>query len=249
MIIPLVLSCVIWHDEVTYYETLPMNDKQLVAHQAAAQIENGMLVGLGTGSTANYFIEELARRVTEENLQVTTVSSSVVSAIKATELGLPMIAIEQVTQLDVYVDGADEVTPDLTLLKGQGADLVREKLLSNASDQFIVLIDQSKQVDNIGDRFPIPVEVSPFAWRLVQQSLKQQGGQGKLRQNASKDGIAITSHGSLILDVKFEKGRDSATLNNLLNAIPGIVEHGLFHNLASVIYLAENGQVKQQHAA
>ncbi len=224
-----------------------MNDKQLVAHQAAAQVENGMLVGLGTGSTANYFIEELARRVTEESLQVTTVSSSVVSAIKATELGLPMMAVEQVTQLDLYVDGADEVTSDLTLLKGQGADLVREKLLSKASDQFIVLVDQSKLVDQIGDRFPIPVEVPPFAWRLVQRSLEQQGGHGKLRQNANKDGLAVTSHGSLVLDVEFEKSRDSAMLNDLLNATPGVVEHGVFHNLASVIYIAEDGQVEQRH--
>jgi ribose 5-phosphate isomerase A len=90
------------------------------------------------------------------------------------------------------------------------------------------------------------VEVPPFAWRLVQRSLEQQGGHGKLRQNANKDGLAVTSHGSLVLDVEFEKGRDSATLNDLLNAMPGVVEHGIFHNLASVIYIAEDGQVKQK---
>ncbi len=225
-----------------------MNDKQLVAHQAAAQVKSGMLVGLGTGSTANYFIEELARRVAEDNLQVTTVSSSVVSAIKATELGLPMMAIEQVTQLDLYVDGADEVTPDLTLLKGQGADLVREKLLAKASDQFIVLVDQSKLVSQIGERFPIPVEVPAFAWRLVRLSLEQQGGRGTLRQNANKDGLAVTSHGSLVLDVEFDKGLDSKALNDLLNATPGVVEHGVFCRLASVIYIAENGQVEQRRA-
>jgi ribose 5-phosphate isomerase A len=225
-----------------------MNDKQLVALHAASQVESGMLVGLGTGSTANYFIEELARRVAEDNLQVTTVSSSVVSAIKATQLKLPLLAVEQVTQLDLYVDGADEVTPDLTLLKGQGADLVREKLLSKASNQFIVLVDQSKLVNQIGDRFPIPVEVAPFAWRLVQRNLKEYGGLAKLRQNTNSDGLAVTSHGSLVLDVEFEKERDSETLNDLLNAMPGVVEHGIFHNLASVIYIAEDGQVQERRA-
>jgi ribose 5-phosphate isomerase A len=225
-----------------------MNDKQRVAIQAATKVENGMLVGLGTGSTANYFIDELARRVTEEDLKVTTVSSSVVSAIKADSLGLPMLAIEQVTQLDLYVDGADEVTADLTLLKGRGADLVREKLLAKASDQFIVLIDQSKLVDKIGDRFPIPVEVTPFAWRLVRRNLQQQGGKCKLRPNEATGGFAVTSHGSLVLDVEFESGLDSETLNDLLNSAPGVVEHGIFHKLASVIYIGQDGRVEERQA-
>lgn len=114
-----------------------MNDKERVAKHAANLVKNDMIVGLGTGSTADYFIEELARRRTEEGLRVSTVASSVVSMIKAKTLGLPLIAIEHLTQLDLYVDGADEVAPDNTLLKGQGADLVREKLLATASDQFI----------------------------------------------------------------------------------------------------------------
>ncbi|HEX5539594.1 MAG TPA: ribose-5-phosphate isomerase RpiA, partial [Methylophilaceae bacterium] len=190
-----------------------MNDKQLVAVHAARQIEDGMLVGLGTGSTANYFIEELARRQREEGLKVTTASSSVVSAIKARSLGLPLVAIEQLGRLDVYVDGADEVTPDMTLLKGRGSDLVREKLLATASDEFIVLVDQSKLVSRIGERFPIPVEVMPFAWQLVKRCLEQQGGRGELRPNASKDGLAVTSHGSLVLDMAFDADVDSAKLN------------------------------------
>jgi ribose 5-phosphate isomerase A len=223
-----------------------VNDKQRVARQAAKQVESGMLVGLGTGSTANFFIEELARRVAEDGLQVTTVSSSVVSAMKATELGLPMIAIEQVTQLDLYVDGADEVTRDQVLLKGQGADLVREKLLANACDQFLVLIDSSKLVNRIGERFPIPVEVTPFAWRMVQHHLQQHGGHGQLRQNASNDGLIVTSHGSLVLDVAFEAEFDSEALNHLLNATPGVVEHGIFYKLASAVYLVEDGQIQER---
>ena len=144
-----------------------MNDKELVAIRAARYVQDGMVVGLGTGSTANYFIQELARRHKEEGLRVTAAASSVVSTIKAQELGLPLVALEHLGKIDLYVDGADEVTPQMTLLKGRGYDLVREKLLARSSDKFIVLIDKSKLVSRIGEKFPIPVEVMPFAWQLV----------------------------------------------------------------------------------
>lgn len=221
-----------------------MNDKQLVALHAARQVQDGMLVGLGTGSTANYFIEELARRQREEGLKVSAVSSSVVSAVKAQSLGLPLLAMEQLTRLDLYVDGADEVAPDLTLLKGRGYDLVREKLLARASDAFLVLVDGSKLVDRIGEKYPIPVEVMPFAWRLVQRSLEQLGGRGGLRPNAAGDGLAITSHGSLVLDMQFDAGLDSTTLAAALSATPGVVEHGIFTKLASTVCIARDGSVE-----
>jgi ribose 5-phosphate isomerase A len=223
-----------------------MNDKALVAQYAAKQVKDGMVVGLGTGSTANYFIEELARRRTEEGLQVTTVASSVVSTIKAQELGLPMLALEHINRLDLYVDGADEVAPDLTLLKGRGFDLVREKLLARASDQFLVLVDQSKLVERIGERFPLPVEVMPFAWQLVKRTLETLGGQGELRQTAGKDGLIVTSYGSLVLDMVFDAAIDITTLNSLLNATPGVIEHGIFYQLASIVMLAVDGQVQER---
>ena len=221
-----------------------MNDKERVAKHAAKLVEDGMIVGLGTGSTADYFIEKLARRRIKEGLRVNCVASSVVSLLKAQQLGLPMIAIEHLTELDLYVDGADEVTAEHTLLKGQGADLVKEKLLARASDQFIVLVDKSKMVKNIGDRFLIPVEVMPFAWQLVKQSLKQFGGHGALRQNSNGSGLAITSYGSLVLDMAFEKDLDCAELDAILNATPGVVEHGIFYGLASRVLLADKGTVQ-----
>jgi len=222
-----------------------MNDKELVAQHAAKLVKNGMTVGLGTGSTADYFIAELARRQAEENLVITCVSSSIVSMLKAQELGLSLLAIEHLSRLDLYVDGADEVAPDNTLLKGQGADLVREKLLAKASDQCIVLIDQSKIVEHIGAHFPIPIELMPFAWQLVQQGLKQLGGQGILRQNSKGSGLAVTSYGSLVLDMRFDPELDIAELNSLLNALPGVVEHGIFYGLASTVLLANNGVVQE----
>jgi len=222
-----------------------MNDKQLVARQAAALVQDGMLVGLGTGSTANFFIEELVRRQAEEGLRVSVVSSSTVSAIKAQALGLALVAIEHISRLDLYVDGADEVAPDLTLLKGRGYDLVREKLLAKAADRFVVLIDPSKRVERIGERFPIPVEVMPFAWQLVKHRLENLGGQGALRPNAAGDGLAITSYGSLVLDMLFGTEWDSWALDETLNATPGVVEHGIFRALASTVLVALGGEVKE----
>ena len=225
-----------------------MNDKELVAQQAAKQVKDGMLVGLGTGSTANCFIQELARRRTEEGLQVTTTASSVVSTIKAQQLGLPLVALEHLTRLDFYVDGADEVSPDMTLLKGQGSDLVREKILARACDTFLVLVDQSKLVDDIGARFAIPVEVMPFAWQLVKHRLEALGGRGELRKNAKQDGLAVSSHGSLVLDMVFDPELDSKALNDMLNETPGVVEHGIFHGLTSAVLIAEDGQVQERWA-
>jgi ribose 5-phosphate isomerase A len=222
-----------------------MNDKELIAKHAANQVTDGMLVGLGTGSTANCFIEELAHRSREQGLKVTTVSSSVASTIKAQQLGLPVLGFDQVSHVDLYVDGADEVSPDLTLLKGQGADLVREKLLATASKQFLVLVESNKLVEHIGQHFPIPIEVMPFAWQLVKKQLEEKGGQGDLRQNANKNGFAISSYGSLILDMRFDMHTDAETLNDTLNSIPGVVEHGIFYALATTVLVGSNGQVQE----
>lgn len=225
-----------------------MNDKEFVAKHAANQVTDGMLVGLGTGSTANCFIEELAQRSREQGLKVITVASSVVSAIKAQQLGLPVLAFEQISHIDLYVDGADEVSPELTLLKGQGTDLVREKLLATGSEQFLVLVELSKMVDRIGQNFAIPIEVMPFAWQLVKKQLEARGGHGDLRQNANKNGYAISSYGSLILDMSFDEQIDAETLNDTLNGIPGIVEHGIFYGLATTVLVAINGQVQERQA-
>jgi len=223
-----------------------MNDKELVAEQAAKQVADGMLVGLGTGSTANCFIEALAQRSREEGLKVTTVASSMVSALKAQQLGLDVLDFEQVSRIDLYIDGADEVSPELTLLKGQGADLVREKLLATAAERFLVLIEANKLVECIGQHFAIPIEVMPFAWKLVKKQLEAIGGRGDLRRNA--DGFAISSYGGLIADVSFDLTIDAEMLNDALNSIPGIVEHGIFYALATTVLIGVNGQVQERQA-
>lgn len=124
---------------------------------------------------------------------------------------------------------------------------MREKILARASERFLVLVDQSKQVKQIGERFPIPIEVMPFAWQLVKRRLETLGGRGELRQTAGKDGLVVTSYGSLVLDMVFDAIVDSETLDTLLNATPGVIEHGVFHKLATVILLAVDGQVQEHY--
>jgi ribose 5-phosphate isomerase A len=223
-----------------------MNDKQLVAIHAAKYVQDGMLVGLGTGSTANYFIDELARRQLEEKLKVTTIASSQMSMIKAQSLGLNVIALTQVSEIDLYVDGADEITPDMTLLKGRGYDLVLEKLLAKAAKQFLVVADKSKLVDRIGTNYAIPIEVMPMAWKAAKRSLEAAGGIGELRQNVAKDGLTISSHGSLVLDMTFDKSISEESLNHLINNTPGVVEHGIFRGLTSAVLIAGDGKVTEK---
>ncbi len=221
-----------------------MNDKQAVALEAASYVKSEMIVGLGTGSTANYFIEALAERQKTENLRVTTVASSNISMIKAQSVGLTVLSLAQLSQIDLYVDGADEITPDNTLLKGRGYDLVMEKLLAKAAKQFIVVADKSKLVDRIGTHYPIPIEVMPFAWQAAKRSIEAIGGVGDLRPNAAKDGLCITSHGSLVLDMRFDASVDAHALNALLNNVPGVVEHGIFAHLADTILIADQGKIE-----
>lgn len=221
-----------------------MNDKQAVALEAASYVKNDMIVGLGTGSTANYFIDALAERQRTENLRITTVASSNISMIKAQSAGLTVLSLSQLSQIDLYVDGADEITPDNALLKGRGYDLVMEKLLAKAAKQFIVVADKSKLVSRIGENFAIPIEVMPFAWQAAKLSLEAIGGVGELRQNVAKDGLSITSHGSLVLDMRFDASLDAERLNALINNIPGVVEHGIFTKLASILLIADQGKIE-----
>jgi ribose 5-phosphate isomerase A len=225
-----------------------VNDKQSVALAAAQHVKNGMLVGLGTGSTANYFIAELARRQREEALKITTVASSVTSALYAQSLQLPSMAIEQLSSIDLYVDGADEYTSDRALLKGRGSDLVKEKLLAQAAKTFIAVAEASKRVDYLGQKFAIPIEVMPNAWQLAKRSLEDLGGMGDLRPNTNKDGLWVTSHGSLVLDMQFQGNQDAAALNQAINNVPGVVEHGIFYGLCDALLIADNGKVSEHWA-
>ncbi len=220
-----------------------MNAKQRVAKQAATYVQSDMIIGLGTGSTADCFIDELAGRQ-QQGLAFSVVSSSVVSQNRAKQLGLNLTSIELLNHVDLYVDGADEVTEDLTLLKGQGADLVKEKILAQNSDQFIVMVDQSKLVKRIGEKYPIPIEVIPFAWQIVFSALEKLGAKGQLRTLPGKANPMLSSHGSLILDMEFPEQITSQELNDELDKLPGIIEHGIFHDLTDVLLIGDESTVQ-----
>jgi ribose 5-phosphate isomerase A len=221
-----------------------MNDKELVALEAAKLVKSNMVIGLGTGSTANYFIEHLAKRQAEEDLNISTVASSTISAMKAESCGLKVISIAQLKRIDLYVDGADEITPNLSLLKGRGQDLVMEKLLAKVAEKFIVVADKSKLVSRIGEKFIIPIEVIPSAWQMVKHQLQKHGAQGNIRLNASQDNVAMSAHGSYLLDMQFPASINDEALNTLLNNTPGIVDHGVFYGIASQVLIADNGNIE-----
>ena len=225
-----------------------MDDKQLVGLRAASYVESGMVVGLGTGSTANHFLHELGRRVREERLDVKVVASSFPTAFLAAELGLPLLGVDQVARLDLYADGADEVTPARDLLKGRGFDLVKEKILAQASARFVVFVDSSKLVGRLGTRFPIPVEVLPFAVRTVQRRLEGLGGRAAVRLTPQKDAVVITAQGNLVLDTVFDPSVDVVSLDGSLRSIAGVAEHGIFpgQGLVSVVLVAEGGVVSER---
>jgi ribose 5-phosphate isomerase A len=205
-----------------------MDEKQAVALEAAKLVQSGMVLGLGTGSTTSHFVREIGRKVRDEGLKVACVSSSFSCSVLAKEQGILLIPVDQVSRLDLYVDGADEVAPDKALIKGRGGAMVSEKLLAQACDRFIVIVDQGKLVDKLGSNFPVPVEVIPSAWLVVQKVLRALGGTPTLRQAVKKDGPVVTDHGNLILDTVFPTGVDWDTLDFAINAIPGVLDHGLF---------------------
>jgi ribose 5-phosphate isomerase A len=218
-----------------------VDPKQRAGEWAAAQVKDGMAVGLGTGSTAAFFIAAVARRVREEGLRLRLIAASSFSTIHlAGSLGLTLATLEQVDALDLYADGADEVDPGKRLIKGRGAAMVREKHLVHLASRFIVLVDPSKIVDRLGTNFPVPVECLPFATGLVEKELRAMGARTvDLRPaGASKDGPVVTDQGNFVLDARFDPSGDVAGLDGRIAAMPGVVGHGLFTRYSERITVA-----------
>ncbi len=218
-----------------------MHGKERAGHWAAGQVQDGMTVGLGTGSTAEFFVRALAARVRAEGLRVRAAASSYASALLAAELGLPVLPLEQLGAFDLYADGADEVDPHKRLLKGRGAAMVREKVLAQAAARFLVLIDSGKRVERLGTRHPVPVEVFPFAYGVTRHALEALGAAVVLRISGGKDGPVITDQGNLVLDARFPADTDWSRMETDLNALPGVAGHGLFTRYADHITLVVGG--------
>lgn len=211
--------------------------KLLAAQRAVEFVEDGMAVGLGTGSTATLFIRELARRVAAERLNLRCIATSDASDQLARELGLTMTTFAQTPVLDLDVDGADEVGPALALIKGGGGAHLREKIVASAARQFLVVVDSTKRVAQLG-KFPLPVEVVQLALPLVERKLTDLGLNPTLRPARSGTGTWITDEGNVILDCRCGTIPDPERTAAEIRSIVGVVEHGLFLNMATLALIA-----------
>lgn len=220
--------------------------KKLVAKEALKYIEDDMIVGLGTGSTTAYFIKMLGKMIMKEELfDVYGLPTSYQARILAIENGVPVVGLDEVDAIDIAVDGADEVDPHLNLIKGRGAALTMEKIIEYRAGTFLVLVDESKLVEYLGQKMPVPIEVIPVAWRAIKEELEVFNATAELRMGVKKDGPVITDNGNFILDAKFERIEDPLDLEIELNNIPGVVENGIFADIADIVLVGTKDGVRR----
>lgn len=221
--------------------------KRQAAARALEQVAGGMRLGLGTGSTARHFVDLLGEKV-RAGLKVVGVPTSEATRIQAEQCGVPLTTLDEVDSLDLTVDGADEVDPALDLIKGGGGALLREKIVAAASDRMIVIADETKWVDALG-RFPLPVEVVPFGLaatrRAMERAFAAAGVSGRIELRKGGNGhVFVTDGGHWIVDCRLGRIADAPRLASLLNAIPGVVESGLFVGLAGTVILAGTSGIR-----
>lgn len=200
--------------------------KRNAGYHAADLAADGMVLGLGTGSTTYHAMVRLSERIREEGISVAGVPTSHQTAIRARELGIPMTTLDDHPGPDMAIDGADQVDPGLMLIKGRGAALTREKVVAEASRRLVIVVDEEKLVRGLSG--PVPVEVIPFAVAPVMLAVRAMGADPVIREGKAKDGPVITDNGNYIVDCRFREIQDPAGLEGTLTAIPGVVECGLF---------------------
>jgi ribose 5-phosphate isomerase A len=215
----------------------PDQQKTLAAQKAIEWIQDGQILGLGTGSTVHHFLTALGQRV-QQGLRVRGVPTSQATAVYARQLGIPLLGNEEPWDIDIAVDGADQFDPNLNLIKGGGGALLREKIVAKAARQFIVIVDQAKQVARLGLPFPLPVEIVPFGWRTTQRHLEHLGWPSPLRHKVGEP--FLTDNGNYILDLHIPEIANPSALESSLNRIPGVVECGLFVMLTSLVIAGTN---------
>ena len=217
--------------------------KQCAAESAVALVENGMILGLGTGSTAKLAVDVLGKRVAG-GLRITGIPTSEATDHQARSLGIPISTLDEHPEIDLTIDGADEVElGPLNLIKGRGGALLREKIVASASKRLVIIVDESKLVERLGSRFAVPVEVVPFGWTATARSLQALGAKITLRTSADSKPF-ITDGGHYILDCAFGPIASPAKVDSELNGIVGVVEHGLFLGMATQVIIAGKSGVK-----
>ncbi|AEH24682.1 ribose-5-phosphate isomerase RpiA [Pyrococcus yayanosii] len=220
--------------------------KKLVAREALKFIEDDMVIGLGTGSTTAYFIRYLGQMIERGQLEdVYGVPTSHQARLLALEHGIPVVSLDEVDAIDVAVDGADEVDPSLNLIKGRGAALTMEKIIEYRAGTFVVLVDEGKLVEYLGKKMPVPIEVIPAAWKAIKEELEIFNARAELRMGIRKDGPVVTENGNFILDAWFERIDDPLDMEIELNTIPGVVENGIFADIADIVLVGTRDGVKR----
>jgi ribose 5-phosphate isomerase A len=224
--------------------------KRAVGEAAAHLVADGMRLGLGTGSTTAYAIESIGRRVREEGLHVVGVPTSFAAERRARTSGIPLATLDDVEALDLAVDGADEVDPAFNLIKGGGAAHTREKIVAAQATRFVVLVDESKLVRRLGETRAVPIEVLPMALAPISRALERLGARPELRMAVRKDGPVVTDQGFWIVDAVFPPIEEPSELASKLQAIPGVLDHGLFIGLAHDVLVATgDGTVRKLERA
>lgn len=222
--------------------------KRLVGKRVAEWIEDGMVLGLGTGSTAARAIESLGDRIAAENLSIRGVPTSFAAERLAGQYGIPVVSLDQIVKIDLAFDGADEVDPGLNLIKGRGAAQTREKIVASQAVRFVVLVDESKLVDALGTKMPLPIEIVPMAVRPVMDVVEALGGRPELRMGARKDGPVVSDQGFWIIDASFDTITDISEVNERLLMTPGVLDHGLFVKMATDVLVGRSdGSVEHLH--
>ncbi len=215
--------------------------KQIVADAAIKEVKSDMILGLGSGSTAALMIKSLAKEIQSGSLKnIKGVATSFQSEVLALELDIPIIDLASVSQIDLAIDGADEVDPGFQLIKGGGACHVREKLVASKANKLLIVVDETKLVKNLNLSFPLPVEVLPNAWKHVQEVISGFNGSSTLRMATKKAGPVVTDQGNLILDVFFKGGiKNPKDIAMAINNIPGVLENGLFIDLTDKVLVGK----------
>jgi ribose 5-phosphate isomerase A len=220
--------------------------KRKAALEAIKHVKDGFIVGLGSGSTAAFAIEALGERMKREKLRVMGIPTSYQAFLLAVECGIPITTLDEHPEIDVTIDGADQITPELNLIKGMGAALAREKIVAAASKLNIIIADQQKKVKVLGENNQsVPIEVLPFAISLVKRKIIAAGGKPVLREGKGKLGPVITDNGNVILDANFGEIAKPGELDAKLKMIPGVVETGFFVGLTDIAYLGTSSAVEK----
>jgi ribose 5-phosphate isomerase A len=219
--------------------------KKRVSSEAVKHIQEGFIVGLGSGSTAAYVIQEIGRRMRQDGLRVLGVPTSSQAMMLAVHSGIPLTTLDEHPTLDLAIDGADQIDKKLNMIKGRGGALTREKIVASAAKQLVIVADEMKLVEKLGDNCQVPVEVLPFALATATASIKELGGKPLLRESKGKVGAVVTDNGNYIIDIEFESIYNAEELNQRLKLTPGIFETGLFIKMADVVYLGKPDGIRK----